>query len=234
MYIQTKQPSAPFACVSLVSGLVAQLVWDAVYASLGWSFSCLRSCLRACCVCLPGIAFLLSRALSPILSPSRSGVLCSLERLQLCDFSLGEETLRAWHLVTCATSSLESKYCRMSPAALVSHGAKSSRVVEGCNKCCGTATCRIRVHSSGVLVCVKTMMSCGNVRGGMVLGAAPWSPLSFVGSTPRRTSWTRSRPNTASLFRQGSPAYTSISREPQGPHQPLGAACYFDYNAVER
>ena len=76
-----------WSCLSLVSGLVSQLVshlvWDAVSASLVVSFSCLRSFLPAClpsglgcCVCRAGLVFLLSSVLSPGLSPIWSGMLC--------------------------------------------------------------------------------------------------------------------------------------------------------------
>ena len=76
-----------WSCLSLVSGLVFQLVshlvWDAVSASPVVSFSCLRPCLPAClpsglgcCFRLAGRVFLLSPVLSPSLSPIWSGMLC--------------------------------------------------------------------------------------------------------------------------------------------------------------
>ena len=61
-----------WSCLSLVcclvSGLVCHLGWDAVSASLGCLRSCLPACLPSglgCSVRLPGLAFLLSLALSP-------------------------------------------------------------------------------------------------------------------------------------------------------------------------
>ena len=84
----------PWSCLSLVSGLVSQLLslfcLVACLSSgmlclppLGLSFSCLWSCLPAClpsglgcCVCLAGLVFLLSAVLSPALSAILAGMLC--------------------------------------------------------------------------------------------------------------------------------------------------------------
>ena len=88
----------PWSCLSLVSGLVSQLLslfcLVACLSSgmlclppLGLSFSCLWSCLRSClpaclpsgpgcCVRLAGLVFLLSAVLSPVLSAFLAGMLC--------------------------------------------------------------------------------------------------------------------------------------------------------------
>ena len=63
----------PCSCLSLLSGLVSHLVWNAVSAPLDLSFSSLRSCLPAClpsglecCVRPAGLVFLLSPVLSQL------------------------------------------------------------------------------------------------------------------------------------------------------------------------
>ena len=80
-----------WAVSGLVSQLVSYLVWDALSASLVLSFSCLWSCLPAFVFVLsrslsfiwdavsapPGLVFFLSLVLSPSLSPTWSGMLCS-------------------------------------------------------------------------------------------------------------------------------------------------------------
>ena len=75
----------PWSRLSLVSGLVSQLVsgLGCCVRVPGLVFSCLRSCLPTClpswlgcCVRLPGLVFLLSPVLSPNLSPILAGMLC--------------------------------------------------------------------------------------------------------------------------------------------------------------
>ena len=84
----------PWSCLSLVSGLVSQLLslfclvaclssGMLCLPALGLSFSCLWSCLPAClpsglgcCVHLAGLVFLLSAVLSPALSGILAGALC--------------------------------------------------------------------------------------------------------------------------------------------------------------
>ena len=59
----------PWSCLSLLSGLVSQLL----------SLFCLVACLSSGMLCLPppGLVFFLSLVLSPSLSPIWSGMLCS-------------------------------------------------------------------------------------------------------------------------------------------------------------
>ena len=80
----------PWSCLSLVSGLVSQLLslfclvaclssGMLCLLALGLSFSCLPACLPSglgCCVHLAGLVFLLSAVLSPALSAILAGVLC--------------------------------------------------------------------------------------------------------------------------------------------------------------
>ena len=107
-----------WSCLSLVSGLVSHLVWDAVSASPVVSFSCLRPCLPAClpsglgcCFRLAGRVFLLSPVLSPSLSPIWSGMLCP-PRWSCLSLVSGLFSQLVSHLVWDAVSALGCCVCR--------------------------------------------------------------------------------------------------------------------------